>query len=81
MVSYGGVVGGTRAVQQLKPVLAALKLVPMVEAVPIVQYQQYMSEEERFTGSEALETAMTTMLNELLRWAAALRLLRNQPVG
>jgi NAD(P)H-dependent FMN reductase len=81
LVSYGGVVGGTRAVQQLKPVLAALKLVPMVEAVPIVQYQQYMSEEERFTGSEALETAMTTMLNELLRWAAALRLLRNQPVG
>ncbi len=81
LVSYGGVVGGTRAVQQLKPVLAALKLVPMVEAVPIVQYQQYMSEEERFTGSEALETAATAMLNELQRWSAALRPLRSPPAG
>ena len=79
LVSYGGVVGGTRAVQQLKPVLAALKLVPMVEAVPIVQYQQYLSEDERFTGSEALETAATTMLNELQRWAVALRPLRTPP--
>ncbi len=81
LVSYGGVVGGTRAVQQLKPVLTALKLVPMVEAVPIVQYQQYMSEEHQFAGSEALVTAATTMLNELLRWTVALQALRTPQAG
>lgn len=81
LVSYGGVVGGTRAVQQLKPVLAALKLVPMVDAVPIVQHQQYMSEEHQFAGSEALATAATTMLDELLRWTIALQALRTPQAG
>ena len=35
LVSYGGVAAGTRAVQQLKPVLASLRMVPAVEAVMI----------------------------------------------
>jgi NAD(P)H-dependent FMN reductase len=76
LVSYGGVVGGTRAVQQLKPVLAALKMVPMVEAVSIIQYQQYLSDERQFAGSEALAAATRTMLDALLHWQAALRPLR-----
>src|SRR5437868_85321 len=34
-VSYGGIAGGTRAVQLLKPVLTALKMIPITEAVNI----------------------------------------------
>ncbi len=81
LVSYGGVVGGTRAVQQLKPVLAALKMVPMVEAVPIPFFQRHMSDGQRFEGSEALSDAVTAMLNELARWTTALRSLRAPPAG
>jgi NAD(P)H-dependent FMN reductase len=76
LVSYGGVVGGTRAVQQLKPVLAALRMVPMVEAVPIPYVQQYLSDEQRFLATDALDEAATAMLMALARWAAALRPLR-----
>ena len=35
LVSYGGVGAGIRAVQALKPVLLALQMLPVVEAVPI----------------------------------------------
>jgi NAD(P)H-dependent FMN reductase len=35
LVSYGGIAGGTRAVQLLKPVLVGLKLVALPEAVYI----------------------------------------------
>lgn len=76
LVSYGGVVGGTRAVQQLKPVLAALRMVPMVEAVPIPFVQQHLTEEQRFAATDALDEAATAMLDALARWTEALRPLR-----
>lgn len=78
-VSYGGVVGGTRAVQMLKPVLAALKLVPMVEAVPITHFSTHLTEDYRFEATDGLNDAVDTMLTELRRWAIALRPLR-EPV-
>jgi len=77
LVSYGGVVGGTRAVQQLKPVLAALRMVPMVEAVPIPYVQQHLSAEQRFVATDALDEEATAMLAALARWTAALRPLRS----
>jgi NAD(P)H-dependent FMN reductase len=76
LVSYGGVVGGSRAVQLLKPVLAALKLVPMVEAVPITNFSSYLSEDSRFEATDSLNAGLDTMLTELRRWALALRPLR-----
>lgn len=79
-VSYGGVVGGTRAVQMLKPVLAALKLVPMVEAVPITHFSTHLTEDYRFEATDGLNEAVDTMLTELRRWSIALRPLR-EPVN
>ena len=76
LVSYGGVAAGTRAVQQLKPILAALKMVPMVEAVAIGAFQQYFNEAHEFVGSDALNDGIDGMLNALLIWEAALRPLR-----
>jgi len=75
-VSYGGVSGGTRAVQMIKQVVTTLKMVPLTEAVTIPFASQLFDEEQRFQPTEAMETAATAMLNELARWAATLRPMR-----
>ena len=77
LVSYGGVSGGIRAVQLLKPMLLSLKVVPVVEAVPIPFFSQMMDKESgTFKGSEILEKGAVTMLDELKRWDTALATLR-----
>jgi len=78
--SYGGVAAGTRAVQMLKQVMTTLKVVPMFEAVNIPFVQQFLDEDRRLAPNEIMETAATTMLDELVRWTASLRTLRD-PAG
>ena len=79
-VSYGGVAAGTRAMQLLKPVLIALKMVPLVEAVNIPFVQQFIDPRGVFQPSEIMESAATDLLGELVRWTAALALMR-QPAS
>ena len=76
-VSYGGVSAGTRAVQMVKQVVAALKMVPIYEAVAIPFVQQLIGEDGQFRPSEALDQAAATLLDELARWEEALRPLRS----
>lgn len=75
IVSYGGISGGMRAAQQLKQPLVTLKVMPIPEAVTVTFFGQLM-ENGVFKGSEALEKASVTMLDELVRWADALKVLR-----
>jgi NAD(P)H-dependent FMN reductase len=75
-VSYGGVAAGTRAVQMLKQVITTLKMVPMFDAVNIPFVQQFLDEDRRLQPNDIMETAATTMLDELVRWTASLRSLR-----
>ena len=77
LVSYGGVAGGTRAVQALKPVLAALKMVPAVAAVPI-PFVATLLDDGGFRPTEALEDGAAAMFDELAEWTAALATLRRQ---
>jgi NAD(P)H-dependent FMN reductase len=74
-VSYGGVSGGMRSVAMLKQPLSTLKVVGIPESVTIPFYSQLM-EEGVFRGSESLEKAAVTLLDELLRWSGALATLR-----
>jgi NAD(P)H-dependent FMN reductase len=74
-VSYGGISGGIRAVQVEKLILSTLKIVPLVEAVVIPLVQELIVD-GRFHGSELHEQAATVMLDELFRWAEALKTLR-----
>lgn len=46
-VSYGGLAAGARAVQQLKQVVAALRMVPVVPSVSIAFRPQHLSEDGR----------------------------------
>src|ERR1700759_967835 len=72
-VSYGGVAAGTRAMQQLKPVLAALRMTPVVEAVNVPFVGQFISDDERFEPNDVLEQAAADMLAALGRTEAAPR--------
>lgn len=80
LVSYGGMSGGLRAAQMVKQVVTALKMMPLPEAVAIPFFNQYFDEEKRFQPNESMQTSTTAMLNELARWAAALKPLR-KPAG
>ena len=73
-VSYGGISGGMRAVQMTKLTLQVLKMVAIVEAVPLPFVSQSMDKETgAFKGTEAHEKAVVTMLDELKKWNGALR--------
>jgi NAD(P)H-dependent FMN reductase len=76
-VSYGGISGGLRAMQQTRLLANALKLVPIVEQVAIPAFTDFIDAEGTFNASPQHEHAGGTMLNELLRWESALSLLRN----
>ncbi len=75
-VSYGGVAAGTRSVQQLKQVVTALKMVPLVEAVNIPFHTQFIDDDGRLVANEVMEQAADAMLDELQRIEAAMRALR-----
>ena len=74
-VSYGGVSGGLRAVQMTKPMLMALKMMPMVESV-VLPFAASMVKDGVFTPDEAVEKSVKPMLDELHRWAGALATMR-----
>jgi len=71
-VSYGGVSGGMRAVQLLKPVLTCLRMLPVTDQVALANYAQYMRD-GRFEPSADAGLACRTMLDELYRTAALRR--------
>jgi len=75
-VSYGGLAAGTRAVQMLKQVVTALKMMPLMEAVNIPFVTQLLDEQKRLRSNETIEAAAATMLDELARWTSALAPLR-----
>jgi NAD(P)H-dependent FMN reductase len=76
IVSYGGVSAGLRAATALKSVLAALRMVPVVEAVSIPFFAQFMADDDEFAANAELEAGAKGMLDELLRLTTALRTLR-----
>ena len=75
-VSYGGVSGGTRAVQALKPICAALRMVPAVAAVILPFPFSHVDDGGAFVGDEPMAAAANVMLDELARWTETLRPLR-----
>jgi len=77
-VSYGGVSGGTRAVQMLKLVVTAQKMMPMAEGVNIPAFTKHIDEQGKFNGDEGLIKSANSMLTELNKWGLALKPMRDQ---
>jgi NAD(P)H-dependent FMN reductase len=71
-VSYGGISGGLRGVEATKPTLAALKMVPIYDGVPIPMVQQQLKD-GKFSPTDDQKKAATRMLDELFLAAELLK--------
>ena len=80
-VSYGGVSAGVRAMTALKPVVAALRMTPVIEAVNIPFVTQFIDDDGRFVPNEQLALGAAGMLAELAKLEGALRPLRTAAPG
>lgn len=76
-VSYGGISGGLRSTQMAKQLAITLKLVPMVEGVTIPMVAQSLDADRKYQPNEHVEPAGKVMLDELAKWALALRAMRD----
>ena len=72
-VSYGGVAGGTRAVQQLKQVVTALKMIPVAESVNLPFFGQFIDESGTVRPNDVMTRSADAMLDELARITALIR--------
>lgn len=75
-VSYGGVSGGLRSVQVAKQLVTTLKMMPMVEGVAVPMVGTLLGESGAFTSNALLDDSARTMLDELHKWAVALKPMR-----
>jgi len=73
--SYGGAAGGTRAVEQLRPVFAELHAHTVREQVVLPNVWELIDEDGQLDGTRA-EGAVKTMLDQLVWWGSALRAAR-----
>jgi len=78
-VTYGGVSAGTRAQSAIKQTAVTLKMMPMVEAVNVPFFAQYIDDTTgTFDPGEVQAKSAQVMLDELLRWTGALATLRTR---
>jgi NAD(P)H-dependent FMN reductase len=70
-VSYGGISGGLRAVAAIKPVVAALRMVPVLEGV-VLPFAQAHITDGTFAANDNHDLAAQVMLDELLRMTSML---------
>ena len=75
VVSYGGPLGGARAGQMEKLMLTSVKVMTVPEGVSI-PLPSAMDAEGNFKPVPAIEASAKAMLDELVKWAGALKTLR-----
>ncbi|HEY1985346.1 MAG TPA: NAD(P)H-dependent oxidoreductase [Terracidiphilus sp.] len=72
-VSYGGVSGGVRAVEQLRPVFAELHTVTIRDSVSFAGAWEQFDDAGNLRQPERARKSMGTVLERLHWWAVALR--------
>lgn len=75
-VSYGGVSGGIRSAQAVKQLVITLKMMPMVEGVMIQMPWNHLGADKTYQGDQHIQNSATAMLDEMHKWAEALRAMR-----
>jgi NAD(P)H-dependent FMN reductase len=79
-VSYGGVSAGTRSVQQLKPVVTAVGMMPVITMVNIPFVAQFV-DDGHVKANDVMEKAAEAMLDELLRVQRLLQPAGAEPIS
>lgn len=81
-VSYGGISGGLRAVEQLRQVFAELHAVTIRDTVSFANPWDRFDKDGRLRDPEQAERSMDTLLSYLVWWAGVLQGAREkQPYG
>jgi len=80
-VGYGGPGGGVRAVEQLRQVVVELEMVPLRQQVTIPNVYLAFDEEGALKDPAVADRQAAAVLDELGRWAAALRQARPALAG
>lgn len=77
-VSYGGISGGLRAVEHLRPVFAEVHATTIRETVSFAHYGELFDEAGRLRAPERATAAAERLLDQLVWWAQALRTARDR---
>jgi NAD(P)H-dependent FMN reductase len=77
-VGYGGL-GAARAVEQLRPVLAEVKVATVRTQVVLSKYTDLalLTDPDAWSPSAEQQTALATMISEILEWSTALQTVRS----
>ncbi|KKB75839.1 NADPH-dependent FMN reductase [Devosia soli] len=73
VVSYGGISGGLRAAQTLRQLLGNVNVHALSQTVPVPMFSQFIGEDGVFRANEAMTAGLNTQLEELHKWAGALK--------
>ncbi|HEY5803589.1 MAG TPA: NAD(P)H-dependent oxidoreductase [Lysobacter sp.] len=76
IVSYGGISGGLRASQSLRQLITSVNVHPLPQVVPIPDFWQFVDDAGVFQPNLPMAEGTTTMLDELHKWAIALKTMR-----
>ena len=77
-VSYGGISGGTRAVQQLKQVVIELQMFPIRNAVAIPMIWQAFDEKGQLKNVESYNQSLQPMLENIVYYSSVLKEARSK---
>lgn len=72
-VSYGGIAGAARAVEDLRRLAVALRMVPLVQGVICPLYARNRDDEGRFHGNPTQIEAAAEVLDALAYFGTTLR--------
>lgn len=75
-VSYGGASGGLRSTQATKPLITTLKMMPITEGVMVQNPWSRLDDNKTFQSETQIDNSATAMLDELHKWAQALKSMR-----
>lgn len=75
-VSYGGASGGLRSAEVTKQLVTTLKMMPVPQGVMVQMPWNRLGEDKMLQSDKHLESSATAMLDELHKWAEALKKMR-----
>jgi NAD(P)H-dependent FMN reductase len=75
-LSYGGIAGGIRCIQLLKPVLGALDMVPLTAAVNVPFFTKFIRD-NKFEATEDHNKMADSLFTELKKWSQLLKHMRS----
>lgn len=76
VVSYGGISGGLRSAQVLRQLLSNVNMHAHPQVVPVPNFAQFIGEDGVFRPNQPMKDGLHGLLDELHKWAVALKTLR-----